>query len=186
MSESVATTTVLWIWTSPEAPASWHFLTIDGEAGDAIRATALMRSGKDVINLGIGQIGLHHFFTRLCRGHGTNVAQAQHLAVPQRAGAVVLLAHQPAVGRHARRCLASKHGAQWRERGAGAGRPGPTQRQPGDNDPARQHRQQVIEFGAGRGIERLPFRGARSERAQVNEPRGFVGGVAGEGDKAVG
>jgi Domain of unknown function (DUF1905) len=43
MSESVATTTVLWIWTSPEAPASWHFLTIDGEAGDAIRATALMR-----------------------------------------------------------------------------------------------------------------------------------------------
>ncbi len=43
MNESVETTTALWIWTSPEAPASWHFLTIDGEAGDAIRATALMR-----------------------------------------------------------------------------------------------------------------------------------------------
>lgn len=43
MSESVETTAALWIWTSPEAPASWHFLTIDGEAAEAIRATALMR-----------------------------------------------------------------------------------------------------------------------------------------------
>jgi hypothetical protein len=37
--------------------------------------------------LGIGQIGLHHFFTRLCRGHGTNVAQAQHLAIGLESGA---------------------------------------------------------------------------------------------------
>ena len=43
MSESVETTATLWIWSSPEAPASWHFLTIDGEAAEAIRATALMR-----------------------------------------------------------------------------------------------------------------------------------------------
>lgn len=43
MSESIETTAALWIWTSPEAPASWHFLTIDGEAAEAIRATALMR-----------------------------------------------------------------------------------------------------------------------------------------------
>lgn len=43
MSESVETTAALWIWTSPEAPANWHFLTIDGEAAEAIRATALMR-----------------------------------------------------------------------------------------------------------------------------------------------
>jgi hypothetical protein len=43
VSESVEVTTALWIWTSPEAPASWHFLTIDGEAAEAIRATALMR-----------------------------------------------------------------------------------------------------------------------------------------------
>lgn len=43
MSESVETRTALWIWTSPEAPASWHFLTIGGEAAEAIRATALMR-----------------------------------------------------------------------------------------------------------------------------------------------
>ncbi|HMT42701.1 MAG TPA: DUF1905 domain-containing protein [Sphingorhabdus sp.] len=43
MSESVETSATLWIWSSPEAPASWHFLTIDGEAAEAIRATALMR-----------------------------------------------------------------------------------------------------------------------------------------------
>jgi hypothetical protein len=43
VSESVKTTAALWIWTSTEAPASWHFLTIDGESAEAIRATALMR-----------------------------------------------------------------------------------------------------------------------------------------------
>lgn len=43
MSESVEVTATLWIWTSPEAPASWHFVTIEGEAADAIRATALMQ-----------------------------------------------------------------------------------------------------------------------------------------------
>ncbi|MFN3749300.1 MAG: DUF1905 domain-containing protein [Sphingorhabdus sp.] len=43
MSEYIDVTATLWIWTSADAPASWHFLTIDGEAADAIRATALMR-----------------------------------------------------------------------------------------------------------------------------------------------
>ncbi len=43
MSESVEVTAALWIWTSPDAPASWHFVTIEGEAAEAIRATALMR-----------------------------------------------------------------------------------------------------------------------------------------------
>ena len=43
MTETYTVTTTLWLWTSPNAPASWHFLTIDGEAGEAIRATALMR-----------------------------------------------------------------------------------------------------------------------------------------------
>lgn len=43
MTETVDTTATLWIWKSAEAPASWHFLTIDGEAAEAIRATALMR-----------------------------------------------------------------------------------------------------------------------------------------------
>ena len=43
MSESVDVTATLWIWTSPEAPASWHFVTIEGVAAEAIRATALIR-----------------------------------------------------------------------------------------------------------------------------------------------
>ena len=34
---------MIWIWTSDKATASWHFLTIDGEAGEAIHALALMR-----------------------------------------------------------------------------------------------------------------------------------------------
>ncbi len=33
----------LWIWTADKAPANWHFITIDGEAGDAITATSIMR-----------------------------------------------------------------------------------------------------------------------------------------------
>lgn len=41
--ETYTVTTPLWIWTSDKAPASWHFLTIDGEAGEAIHALALMR-----------------------------------------------------------------------------------------------------------------------------------------------
>ena len=43
MSESVDVTATLWIWASLEAAASWHFVTIEGEAADAIRATALMQ-----------------------------------------------------------------------------------------------------------------------------------------------
>lgn len=42
-SESYTVRTPLWIWTSDKAPASWHFLTIDGEAAEAIHALALMR-----------------------------------------------------------------------------------------------------------------------------------------------
>lgn len=41
--ETYAVIATLWIWTSANAPASWHFLTIDGEAGEAIHAIALMR-----------------------------------------------------------------------------------------------------------------------------------------------
>ena len=33
----------LWLWTTPQAPAKWHFITIDGEAGDAIGAHEAMR-----------------------------------------------------------------------------------------------------------------------------------------------
>lgn len=42
-SESYTVTATLWIWTSDRAPASWHFLTISGEAAEAIHALALMR-----------------------------------------------------------------------------------------------------------------------------------------------
>jgi hypothetical protein len=43
MTESYTVTTPLWIWTSASAPASWHFLTISGQADDDIHASALMR-----------------------------------------------------------------------------------------------------------------------------------------------
>jgi Domain of unknown function (DUF1905) len=33
----------LWIWQTDKAPASWHFVTIDGEVAEAIHAAALMR-----------------------------------------------------------------------------------------------------------------------------------------------
>ena len=33
----------LWLWQTDKAPASWHFLTINGDAAEAIHALALMR-----------------------------------------------------------------------------------------------------------------------------------------------
>ena len=41
--ESIAHTSALWRWTSASAPAVWFFLTIDGAAGEALSAIALMR-----------------------------------------------------------------------------------------------------------------------------------------------
>jgi Domain of unknown function (DUF1905) len=43
MTETYTITAKLWIWTGGDAPASWHFLTIDGEVAEAIHALALMR-----------------------------------------------------------------------------------------------------------------------------------------------
>lgn len=43
MSERLTHTGRLWRWTSSSGTGSWHFLTIDGEAGEALSATALMR-----------------------------------------------------------------------------------------------------------------------------------------------
>jgi hypothetical protein len=43
MTETHTITTPLWIWATDKAPASWHFLTLDGEVGEAIHALALMR-----------------------------------------------------------------------------------------------------------------------------------------------
>lgn len=43
MTETHTVTAQLWIWSSDKAPASWHFLTIEGDAAEAIHALALMR-----------------------------------------------------------------------------------------------------------------------------------------------
>jgi Domain of unknown function (DUF1905) len=43
MTETHTLTAPLWIWTTDKAPASWHFLTLDGEVAEAIHALALMR-----------------------------------------------------------------------------------------------------------------------------------------------
>lgn len=41
--ETYTVTATLWIWSSDKAAASWHFLTIEGDAAEAIHALALMR-----------------------------------------------------------------------------------------------------------------------------------------------
>ena len=43
MTETHNITAKLWLWNSDKASASWHFLTIEGEAAEAIHALALMR-----------------------------------------------------------------------------------------------------------------------------------------------
>ncbi|MFM5931954.1 MAG: DUF1905 domain-containing protein [Novosphingobium sp.] len=42
MSESITHSGTLWRWTGGNGGA-WHFISIDGEAGEALSATALMR-----------------------------------------------------------------------------------------------------------------------------------------------
>ena len=39
--ERIETQATLWRWHSATAPAAWHFLTIAGEAADAIRLAAM-------------------------------------------------------------------------------------------------------------------------------------------------
>lgn len=43
MTEQITHTGPLWRWTSSTGTGTWHFLTIDGEAGEALSGTALMR-----------------------------------------------------------------------------------------------------------------------------------------------
>lgn len=43
MTQPLTHTARLWLWTSPEAPAAWHFLTIHGPAGEAIAAHEAIR-----------------------------------------------------------------------------------------------------------------------------------------------
>jgi Domain of unknown function (DUF1905) len=43
MTERITCTTALWRWTGASGAGTWHFVTIGGEAGEALSATALMR-----------------------------------------------------------------------------------------------------------------------------------------------
>lgn len=43
MTERLTHTGKLWRWTGAASSGSWHFLTIDGAAGEALSGTALMR-----------------------------------------------------------------------------------------------------------------------------------------------
>lgn len=43
MTEHIVHTGRLWRWTSAAGTGTWHFLTIDGAAGEALSGTALMR-----------------------------------------------------------------------------------------------------------------------------------------------
>lgn len=43
LTETFHFTAPLWLWTTDKAPASWHFITIGGDVGDAIKATSIMR-----------------------------------------------------------------------------------------------------------------------------------------------
>ena len=43
MTESITHTGPLWRWTTPRASAAWHFVTIDGAAGEELSGTAIMR-----------------------------------------------------------------------------------------------------------------------------------------------
>ena len=56
MTETHTATATLWLWTSPNAPASWHFLTVEGEAGEAIHALALMRRLENGRRRGWGSV----------------------------------------------------------------------------------------------------------------------------------
>jgi hypothetical protein len=43
LTEQITHTGPLWRWTSASGTGTWHFLTIDAAAGEALSATALMR-----------------------------------------------------------------------------------------------------------------------------------------------
>lgn len=45
--EIIETEATLWRWQSATAPAAWHFLTISGEAADAVRVAAMTGQWQD-------------------------------------------------------------------------------------------------------------------------------------------
>lgn len=59
MTETYVVTAKLWLWQSDKAPASWHFLTIEGEAAEAIHALALMRRLENGRRRGWGAMKVH-------------------------------------------------------------------------------------------------------------------------------
>lgn len=68
MSERLTHTGTVWRWTGAEGTGSWHFLTIDGAAGEELSATALMRklegAGRGFGSLKVkAQIGESQFAT---------------------------------------------------------------------------------------------------------------------------
>ncbi len=56
MIERITYTGPLWRWTTDKAPAAWHFITIDGDAGEALSATALMQRLEMGRRAGFGSI----------------------------------------------------------------------------------------------------------------------------------
>jgi hypothetical protein len=59
VTEIYTITTPLWIWTTDNAPASWHFLTLDGEVAEAIHALAVMRRLELGHKRGWGSMKVH-------------------------------------------------------------------------------------------------------------------------------
>ena len=43
MTERITHTGQLWCWTSSTGTGAWHFVTIDGAAGEALSGTSIMR-----------------------------------------------------------------------------------------------------------------------------------------------
>lgn len=56
MNDKVTHTGTLWLWSGPEGTAAWHFLTIDGEAAEAIRAHEVMRRLEFGAGRGFGSV----------------------------------------------------------------------------------------------------------------------------------
>lgn len=56
MTETITHTGPLWRWTTPSAAAAWHFLTIDGEAGEALSTNALMHRLEFGRRVGFGSL----------------------------------------------------------------------------------------------------------------------------------
>jgi hypothetical protein len=56
MTETHSITATLWLWTTDKAPASWHFITIEGDVAEAIHATAIMRRLEGERRKGWGSI----------------------------------------------------------------------------------------------------------------------------------